>query len=460
VLALAGCALAGKPPVSAPPLGAEGQLHVYLRPLPHEASRLSFRIEAASALLEDGEAIPLTLALSEIVGAEQVAGERLLASGRLPPGKYLGLRLTLAKPRLEGQGSSTDLLLPAAPPSADLPFELRSGQAAVVEISLDAARSLAEGGRFDPHFSGAVPALTPPGLVGACVNTGTNDVTLFDLNTRRVSSVVATGQSPYGLALDVGASRAYVALGAEDRLEVIDLSRAERLAQISLRAGDEPRDLLLLPDRRTLLVVNFRSRTVSFVDGVSSVELGRADVGESPWSILLLRSGTRAVVVNRRSNSLSVLDLASRALVATVPTDPEPLFARVSRDGTRLYVVHVGSPYMIEYALPSFNVSRRILVGLGASGLQVDPRTDLVYVARGGDPRIQVFDSFSMLPVDAFAVPGWVSRMAIDGVQDQLFALMPGRRAVAVLDLTSRRLLSTIDLPGDPYEVKLASERN
>jgi hypothetical protein len=50
--------------------------------------------------------------------------------------------------------------------------------------------------------------------------------------------------------------------------------------------------------------------------------------------------------------------------------------------------------------------------------------------------------------------------MAIDDPQDQLFALMPARRAIAVIDLTSRKVLSIIDVSGDPYEVKLAAERN
>ena len=50
--------------------------------------------------------------------------------------------------------------------------------------------------------------------------------------------------------------------------------------------------------------------------------------------------------------------------------------------------------------------------------------------------------------------------MAIDDVQNLLFAVMPSRRAIAVVDLTSRKLLSVIESPGEPYEVKLSSERN
>ena len=227
-----------------------------------------------------------------------------------------------------------------------------------------------------------------------------------------------------------------------------------------MRGGDEPRALQMLPDRRTLLVVNFRSQTASFIDVVSTQELARVPVGESPWSITLQRGGNRAFVINRGSNNFTVIDLGTRRAIASVPTEPEPLFGQVSRDGKRLYVIHAGSPYMNEYALPAMTVSKKIRVGLGAAAIKLDSRTDLIYIGYAEVGRIEVYDSFSALPVDAFDLPGWVSQMAIDDPQDQLFALMPALRAVAVLDLTSRRLLSVIDVSGDPYEVRLAAERN
>jgi hypothetical protein len=110
--------------------------------------------------------------------------------------------------------------------------------------------------------------------------------------------------------------------------------------------------------------------------------------------------------------------------------------------------------------LPGLTTSKKIRVALGATAIKLDSRTDLIYIGYADIGRIEVYDSFSALPVDAFEVPDWVSQMAIDDTQDQLFALMPALRAVAVVDLTSRRVLSVIDVSGNPYEVKLAAERN
>ena len=460
VLGLCGCAMAGRPPVSEPPLHDQGALHVYLAPFPHQSRRLTFTIRELAAVGEGGETLPLQLSLPVVAAGEQVRDERLLASGRLPPGRYRGLRLAVASARLAGEDGASDLLLGPEPAPIEVPLDVRSGQALVVVLSFDPESSVQAGFEFTPSFIGAVPARTSPGLVGACSSTRANEVMLFDGQTRAVGRVVATGQSPYGVALDPAANRAWVALGGQDQLDVIDLLRGESVSRIPMSGGDEPRSLLLLADRRTLLVVNFRSQTASFVDAVTSQERARVRVGEAPWSAVLLRGASRAIVVNRRSNSLTVIDLASRQAIATVPTDPEPLFAQASRDGSRLYVVHAGSLYMTEYALPSLAVSNRIRVGLGVSALKIDPRTDLIYVAHAQEGRIEAYDPFSALPVDGFDVPGWVSQMAIDDVQNQLFAVMPSRRAVAVIDLTSRRVLSVIEQPGEPYEVRLAAERD
>jgi YVTN family beta-propeller protein len=459
VLGLGGCALAGRPPPSEPPLLDEGSLRVYLGPIPHEGRRLSFTVTGLSAVAEGGEEVPLQLQLDQVVAAELVRDERLLATARLPPGRYQGLRLAAASARLVGEEGPTDLLLPLEPTRIEAPFDVRRGRAGVLTLALDAARSLQDGFGFTPTFTGLAPARPAPGLTGACVDTRSNDVTLFDTQTRVVTGVVATGLTPRGLALDAPTSRAWVALSGQDELEVLDLMRGEVIARIALRGGDEPRALLLLPDRRTLLVLNFRSQTAAFVDTGSTQEVARVSVGEGPWSVVQPPGSNRAVVVNRRSSTLTIIDLATRQAIATIPTDPEPLFAQSSRDGSRLYLVHAGSLYMTEYALPALTVTRRVRVGLGVSALKVDPRTDLIYVAHGGQARLEVFDTVSALPVDAFELPGPTSQLAIDDSQDQLYALIPSRRAVAVLDLTSRRVLSVLEVGGDPYEVKLAGER-
>ncbi len=460
VLSLCACATTTRGPLQEPPLQDDGMVYVYLAPFPFEARRLSFTVESLAAVGADGDPIPLQVRLANVSGPEQGTSERMLGRGRLPRGAYRALQLKASSAKVAGEDRPSTLLVGDAPLRIEGAFEVRSGQATVVTVTIDAKGAPPGSFEFTPRFNAVVPARTAPTLTGACVNTQTNDVTLFDTWTKRVTNVVATGQAPYGLAMDPAVARAWVALSAQDQLDVVDLSRSEVTSKAPLRGGTEPRAMQMLPDRRTLLIANYRAQTASFVDAFTTKELAQVPVGQAPWSIVLQRGANRALILNRRSNNMTIVDLGTRQAIGTIATDPEPLYGAVSRDGRRLYVIFAGSAFMTEYALPGLSVNRKIRVGLGASAIRIDPRTDLIYLGHLDDDRIEVYDSVSALPVDAFDVPGWVSNMAIDDPQDQLFALMPGRQAIAVVDLTSRRVLSIVDVSGEPYEVRLAAERN
>ncbi|HXH27470.1 MAG TPA: hypothetical protein VNL37_00385, partial [Candidatus Polarisedimenticolia bacterium] len=57
----------------------EGGLHVYLLPLPREASRLTFRLDLLEAVREDGARLPLPVRLSDVSAAVVTRDRRLAA---------------------------------------------------------------------------------------------------------------------------------------------------------------------------------------------------------------------------------------------------------------------------------------------------------------------------------------------------------------------------------------------
>jgi len=456
VLIAAGCALRARPPAALPPLENEGEVYLYTLPFPREADRLAFTIASITAVRDDGTETPLEVASPSLSGAE-MRQQRLLAWARLAPGGYTGFHLHIAKATLESDDGRADLLVASDPVHVDLPLRVTARRATVVSLSFRYEDSLEKRFGFAPLFTAMIPANTPAQLVGYCPSTGMANLAVLDKRTKLVTGVIPTGNAPRGVVLDPTASRAYVALSGEDQLDVVDTAGAESIGRIRLGGGDRPRELALAPDGK-LVVVNAGSRTVSFVDPVSAVEIGRVPVGEDPVALLLDRARKRGYVFNRRSNSITVLDVANRSVAATVPTDPEPLRGDVSRDGTRLYVIHAGSAYMTVFSLPDLAVANRVFVGLGATALKVDAGTDLVYVGKD-DARVHVYDPFSFLPVDDFDLPDPASCMAIDDVENTLFLLMPARRSIAIVDLASRKTLSLMDVGSEPYDLALTGER-
>jgi YVTN family beta-propeller protein len=458
LLALAaGCATAARAR-RAPLAEGEGELRVYLDPLPQEASHLAFQVESLAALAADGTAVPLDLLLTDIQ-PEAAPRQRILAVGHLVPGPYSALALKLRRATLAAPGRAADLPLPAEPSRVAVPLAVGRGRATVVVLSLDYPRPVEQGPAFIPSFAASVPppALSP--VASYCAATPWDEIVVLDKNARRVAGAIPVGREPQGIAFDPRLPRAYVALSGEDRIAVVDVNAGEVTGRIPLRAGDQPREVGLTPDGRTLLVVNAGSNTVSFVDPSSTVERERVQAGEEPGALLLEPGGRRAYVLNRRSSSITVLDVANRGVAATLRTDAEPLRARTNRAGTRLYVIHGGSPSLSVFSLPDLQLVKRVHVGLGASALAVSPRSDLVYVGRRDGERLQVFDPFSFFPVSSVGLAAPPSHLAVDETQDVLFAVEPSRRSVEAVDLVSGRSLGAVEVGDEPYQIALPGGR-
>jgi YVTN family beta-propeller protein len=440
------------------PLENEGEVYLYLEPFPRGAERIAFTVGGAAAVAADGGAVPLELRLAELSAAE-VGRQRLLAWGRLSPGKYTGFELRVTRATLETDGERSDLLVSPEPLRIETGFAVSARRATVLRVSYSPSQSVRKGISFAPALSAVLAEPTFSDVIGYCSNTGNHNLTVFDKRSRRVVGVLPTGRAPMGVVLDPILRRAYVALSGEDVISIVDLQTSEELGRIPLIPGDGPQELGLTPDGRVLVVTNAASNTAAFVDPVASVELSRVQTGSAPESLLMDRSGQRAYVLNRRSASITVIDVPSRAVVATLATDAEPVRARLNRAGDRLYVACAGSSFLTVFSLPDMSVSKRVYVGLGSSALEVDSRTDLIYVGdRTGGP-LRVFDPFALLPVSRVDVPGPATITTIDDVENVLFSVIPPERQVATTDLVSGRSVAAMDTGDEPYQVVVSGAR-
>jgi YVTN family beta-propeller protein len=441
-----------------PPLETEGELYVYLQKALDDPGRLSFAAESVSVLRTDGSRLPLTDVAAEEV-QEGATGQILLARGRLEPGGYAGLSVKIKRATLARADGKADLAVPAEAVRVEGSFAIARQAATVLWLTLDRAASTASPATFAPEFRASLPPPPVPALIGWVSSPGAGAITVFDRHTRQVMAVTEIEGGPSGVAIDEAQLRGYVAQSASDEVRVIDLPSGTGLARIRLRPGDRPRELGLTPDRRLLVSVNGGSDTVSFIDPAGQMEVSRVPTGSDPVSLLIDAAGRRAYVCNRLSNSITVLDLVARAVAGTIATEPQPVSAQLDRAGSRLYVIASGSPYLVVYGVPALTQVYRAFVGLDAAALKVDPKTDLLYLGRSLGSEVEVYDPATIIGLARVALPGSVSYMAIDDLENALLALMPDRAAVAVIDLAGRRLLAIANAAGEPFRMALAGER-
>jgi YVTN family beta-propeller protein len=441
-----------------PPLGDEGLVFVYLEPLPQEADVLRMKLASVAAVLEDGRTVDLTLAIGE-AGGPGPRRERLLAWGRVPPGRCTGVSVTMASAARRRPGGEEPMSLPGAPSHAAVPFAVAGRRAVVIDLAFLYRDSLSGGDGLNPAFAASIPGTIATGLIGCATNAEWNTLTIFDKVTGRVMGVVPTGRQPRGIALEEARNRAYVALAGEDGIAVVDLLERRIIDRLGLQGGDRPVDLALTPDARTLVSADRGSSTASIVDPRALFETNRIRVGDGPGAVLINASGTRAFIFNTLSDSISVINLGGSGAAATIGTDSGPVRGRFNRDESRLYVIHRNSPYLSVVSPAGLSVQRRVYLGSGASAIAVHPLTGLIYIARRGSAGIDVYDASSLLPIDSISVGSEVADLEIDTESNTLLAVLPALGVVRRIALISRQTTGEIEVGKGAAWVAFMGER-
>lgn len=441
-----------------PPLEEEGEVFLYIQPFPQEAERLRFKFETISALHSDGREFALAVSLREL-RSRDTRRQRLLASGQLPPGSYLGLSFRVKDAVLGREEGEAALLVPETAVRIDFPFNVTRKKSQLISLEFKYLESIRDRIRFIPAFSIGIPAPPITSLVGYVTNSGSNNITVFDKKSGQAVAVMATGRNPAGMALDQKLRRAYVALPAEDMIEFIDVTAGDITDRLRLRTGDRPQELALTPDGKILLAANTGPNTISFIDSISHLEVSRIEVGIGPNSILIDGTGRRGFVFNTLSNTISVIDIPNRTLVTTISTDPAPLRGQFNRRGDRLYVIHELSSYLTVIDPNSLSILGRFSVRMGMTSIKVDTLTDLVYLGRKNDTVVKVYDPFSFVPVDSINTGAGIIYMTIDGDENNLYMVNPEMKTLMRTNLVGKKTVAVIDVGESPYWVTLMGER-
>ncbi len=441
-----------------PALEAEGEVFVYLQPFPRGADRLRFTVAGISAVPRQGPPIALSLSLQEF-SIKEAGRQRLAASGVLPPGQYQGLSVTLKDAYYRSEEGEFALEVPDSPVPVEFPFQVRRKEAHVVAVELRTTGPAPSGGPFQPVFSAFIPDRPLPVLTGYVSNYGSNTVAVFDRKSKQVAGMLATGRGPAGMAIDEVRGRVYVALSREDAVEVIDVLSGAVINRVLLRGGDNPGEIAVTPDGRSVLVPNAGSNTVSVIDTTALVEVTRIRVGDGPRSVLIDKQGRKAYVFNRYAHTISVLDIPAGVVTATLSADTAPIRGDFSSRGDKLYVIHERTPYLLVFNTATLALTRREYIGMGLTSILVDPTTDLIYLGGKYETLVSVRHPFSFLAVGYIRAGGPVAHLAIDREENTLYMLVPGKRLLATANLFSMEGTSEIDVADAPYWVSVAGTK-
>jgi YVTN family beta-propeller protein len=437
----------------------EGGVIVFLQPMPNEASNLRFIVETISAVQDDGNEIPFELLMNEIKGADLVGRQRRIGTGELPEGLYKGLSIRIQRAFLQGEEGETSLLPPEAPIIVEHSFSIKQKTNLALFLTCNPSGAVTDGVRFNPSFSLSMAARGFIHTKGYLSDASSNSILVFNKKRMQVTGVISTGTGPKGMVIDESRGRIYVAASGDDTVEVIDLLNEEIIGRINLNFQDRPTELALTPDGRTLVSVNEGSNTISIIDALSLFERTRIRVGETPVWASVDPSGLKAYIMNSSANSISVVDLTQNTLSASLSVENSPLMGAFNFEGNELYVIFKDSPNLAVIDPRQLTITKRIFIGSGAASIKADLHRGLVLVGKKHGGEISVIDPFSSMAIDAFQVDGNPAWMTIDDDENSLYAILPDKKTLQKIGLTSKQSIAELEAGDAPYAVVLMSER-
>jgi YVTN family beta-propeller protein len=196
------------------------------------------------------------------------------------------------------------------------------------------------------------------------------DLTVIDTRSDRVTRTIATEGPPYGVAFTPDGKYAYVALEEEEAVEVIEAGSGRSLGQIP--TGKTPFTVTFTPDGSKALVANFEGKSLTVIETATRRAVATIPVGTRPSAVAISPDGKKAYVANQGDGTVSVVDLATDQAVGTIPVGESPAEVAITPNGKALYVA-VG-----EAEIVAVNLATNLPVGApiavpGTRALAVSP---------------------------------------------------------------------------------------
>jgi len=252
------------------------------------------------------------------------------------------------------------------------------------------------------RLSAAVPLglTTQQGAVSVTVVTPapgggqSNEVALtFDFAAAAPTVFLGTapgGSSPAGVAIDSRRRTALVSNETSDTVSVVDLKTYKTITEI--RVGRSPSEgIAIEPARNIALVANTGTDDVSVIDLNSNAVIRTIPVGLFPMGIAINGAADRAYVVNGNSDTVSVIDLNTLLVIRTLNVGAKPGAIAVNSATNQAVVTNPGSASATVIDLANLTVLGSIPVGAFPRGVAINPETNRAVVANANSSACNTY---------------------------------------------------------------------
>lgn len=226
-------------------------------------------------------------------------------------------------------------------------------------------------------------------------NSGSNDVTVFDVSQKNSASLVLqfpVEAQPYGVAVVNDGKTALVTGWASGDLHIVDMKIGASPADSSAKqryvvpVGMLPYTVVAPGDGKTAFVAANSIHSVVAVDVEKGDKLETIKVGNNPWSLAVSPDGNSLIVTNNRSDSLTLLKTGvaptstnneNKTIPAGEQIQPNgtsvkraPKNASITKDGQTAAFTDLANNQVVLVNLKSGLITKVINVGKAPYGIE------------------------------------------------------------------------------------------
>ena len=283
-------------------------------------------------------------------------------------------------------------------------------QAAPDGKSLLAVGLPAAAGAGGHDMRGMAPAPGMPGAAPPSDRHGETAGKLLVLDPNRLGKILATlpaGQHPAHVVTDPTGKRAFVTSSEDDQVTVVDIERKRVIAKIP--TGASPHGLRPSPNGGELYVANVKDDSVSVIATASLKEVARIPVGRAPVQVAFTPDGTRVYVSLRDDNKVAIIDTSTHQVVERLDVGRNPIQVFATPDGREVYAANQGSETDPDNNVSvidtgSQRVKGTITTGEGAHGVVVSNDGVAAFVTNTREGTVSAIDTNTQRVIATYRV--------------------------------------------------------
>lgn len=292
----------------------------------------------------------------------------------------------------------------------------------------------------------AAPLTAAAADLAVITNQGSDSVSLVtvsDAGPVGPTHTVAVGRAPAGVAVDRAGRRAFVTNAEGRSVSVVDLTRAQVLAE--RRMGEGPVGIAYDPVLRRVYVADWFRNSLWVLDDVHLEAIAELPLGRAPAGVEVSADGTRVFVAERDDDAVAEIDARDLRVLRRHMVGSHPFGLRLTPDGSALWVTNVLSHDVSVIALADATVHS---VAVGHRPYCIAFAAGRAFVTNQYGDSVSVIDAATLAPVATWA--GIAYPEGIDAVGGAVWIVSWMDEEMVGLDARTLKVVGRVALARNP----------